>query len=121
MLNDGSVVPRRARIEGSQTCVSLNSRRERNKEEKKTHQYDHAVDALLADLGFSHTLDVRKERRRRCEHPHLRGKGSTHQHDHAVGTNRTTTSQKCAAVPRRARIEGSQTFVSFNSRLESNK
>jgi len=30
-------------------------------------------------------------------------------------------SQKCAAVPRRARIQGSQTFVSLNSRLESNK
>ena len=34
---------------------------------------------------------------------------------------RTTTSQKCAAVPRRARIEGSKTFVSPNSRLDSNK
>ena len=33
---------------------------------------------------------------------------------------RTTTSQKCAAVPRRARIQGSKTFVSLNSRLESN-
>jgi len=32
-----------------------------------------------------------------------------------------TTSQKCAAVPRRARISGSETFVSLNSRLESNK
>ena len=30
-------------------------------------------------------------------------------------------SQKCAAVPRRARIEGSKTCVSPNSRLESNK
>ena len=33
----------------------------------------------------------------------------------------TTTSHKCAAVPRRARIEGPQTFASLNSRLESNK
>ena len=32
---------------------------------------------------------------------------------------RTTTSQTCAAVPRRTRIQGSQTFVSLNSRLES--
>ena len=28
------------------------------------------------DLGFSHTLHVLKERRRRCEHPHIREKGS---------------------------------------------
>jgi len=28
------------------------------------------------DLVFSHTPHVIKERRRRCEHPHLRGKGS---------------------------------------------
>ena len=34
---------------------------------------------------------------------------------------RTTTLQKCAAVPRRARIQGSWTFVSLTSRLESNK
>ena len=34
---------------------------------------------------------------------------------------RTTTSQKCEALPRRARIEGSQTCVSADSRLESNK
>jgi len=34
---------------------------------------------------------------------------------------RTTTSQKCAAIPRRARIQGSWTCVSLNSRLESNK
>ena len=27
-------------------------------------------------LGFSHTLHVLKERRRRCEHSHLRVKGS---------------------------------------------
>ena len=33
----------------------------------------------------------------------------------------TTTSRKSAAVPRRARIQGSQTFVSLNSRLESNR
>ena len=33
----------------------------------------------------------------------------------------TTTSQKCEAVPRRARIDGSQTFVSLNSRLDSNE
>ena len=29
--------------------------------------------------------------------------------------------QNCAIFPRRARIQGSQTFVSLNSRLESNK
>ena len=34
---------------------------------------------------------------------------------------RTTTSQNCEAVPRSARIEGSQTFVSLNARLASNK
>ena len=34
---------------------------------------------------------------------------------------RTTTSQKCEAVPRRARIQGSWTIVSLNSRLESNR
>ena len=34
---------------------------------------------------------------------------------------RTTTSQKCEAVPRRARIWGSWTCVSLHSRLESNK
>jgi len=34
---------------------------------------------------------------------------------------RTTTSQKCEAVPRRARIQGSWNFESLNSRLESNK
>jgi len=34
---------------------------------------------------------------------------------------RTTSSKNCEAVPRRARIEESQTFVSFNSRLKSNK
>ena len=33
----------------------------------------------------------------------------------------TTTSQKREAVPRRARISGSQTCVSLNSRLESTK
>jgi len=33
----------------------------------------------------------------------------------------TTTAQKCEAVPRRARIDGSQTFVSLNSRLDSNE
>ena len=31
---------------------------------------------------------------------------------------RTTTSRKYAAVPRRARIQGSQTFVSLKSRLQ---
>jgi len=31
------------------------------------------------------------------------------------------TLQKCEAVPRRARIEGSYTCASLNSRLESNK
>ena len=33
---------------------------------------------------------------------------------------RTSTAQKCAAIPRTARISGSHTFVSLNSRLESN-
>jgi len=32
------------------------------------------------DLGFSHTLHVLKERRRRCEHPHLRGLDSGGRH-----------------------------------------
>ena len=32
----------------------------------------------------------------------------------------TTTLQKCAAVARRARFQGSQTFASLHSRLESN-
>jgi len=35
--------------------------------------------------------------------------------------SRVSPSQKCEAVPRRARISGSQTFVSPNSRLESHK
>ena len=35
--------------------------------------------------------------------------------------HQTTTLQKCAAVPIRVRVSGSQTFVSLNSRLESNK
>ena len=35
--------------------------------------------------------------------------------------SRTTTSQKCEAVPRRARIQGSWTFVPLNSRLERNE
>ena len=42
----------------------------------------------------------------------------------AVGTVfnlKTTTAQKCAAVPRRARIQGSSTLVSRNFRLESNE
>ena len=34
---------------------------------------------------------------------------------------RTTALQKCEEVPSRARIHGSQTCVSLNSRLESNK
>ena len=34
---------------------------------------------------------------------------------------KTTASQNIEAVPRRARIQGSCTFVSLNSRLESNK
>ena len=34
---------------------------------------------------------------------------------------RTTTWQKCEAIPRRARIQGAHTFVSLNSRLESHK
>ena len=33
---------------------------------------------------------------------------------------RTTASQKCEAVSRRARISGSKTFVSLNSSIESN-
>ena len=36
-------------------------------------------------------------------------------------TLRTTTSQKCTAVPRRARVQGSWIFVSPKSRLERNK
>ena len=42
----------------------------------------------------------------------------------SIGTvlnSRTTTSQQCAAVPRRARFEGSWTLVSLNSRLASSK
>ena len=35
--------------------------------------------------------------------------------------SRTTTWQKCDAVPRRARIYGSYDGVSLNSRLQSNK
>ena len=38
----------------------------------------------------------------------------------AVLDSKTSTSQKCAAIPRRARIPSSWTFVSLNSRLESN-
>ena len=34
---------------------------------------------------------------------------------------RTSTSQKCEAVLRRARIQGSKTCVSLNSGVESNK
>ena len=34
---------------------------------------------------------------------------------------RATSLQKCAAFPMRARTQGSQTFVSLNPRLESNK
>ena len=34
---------------------------------------------------------------------------------------RTTTSPNCEAVARRVRIQGSQTFVSLNARLECNK
>ena len=34
---------------------------------------------------------------------------------------KTTTLHKCAAVPRQARIYGSKTFVSLNSRFESNE
>ena len=34
---------------------------------------------------------------------------------------RTTTAQKCELVPNRAGSQGSETFVSLNSRLESNK
>ena len=42
----------------------------------------------------------------------------------AIGTivnSRTTASQKCEVVPRRARIQGSYTFESLNSRPESDK
>ena len=35
--------------------------------------------------------------------------------------SKTTTSQKCEAVPRRVRMQGSYTFASLNSRLESNR
>ena len=35
-----------------------------------------------------------------------------------VPLSRTTTLQKCAAAPRRARLQGSKTFVSLNARLE---
>ena len=38
-----------------------------------------------------------------------------------VLNSRTTGLHKCAAVPRRARIQGSWTYVSLNFRLESNK
>ena len=34
---------------------------------------------------------------------------------------RTTAQQKCGAVPRRARIEGSKIVVSLNAKLESNR
>ena len=37
------------------------------------------------------------------------------------GYLRTTTSQNCESVPRRTRIQRSWTFVSLNSRFESNK
>ena len=33
----------------------------------------------------------------------------------------TNASHKCEAAPRRARFSGSETFVSLNSRLESNQ
>jgi len=38
-----------------------------------------------------------------------------------VGFRGTTTSQKCEAVPRRARIKAHRLFVSLNSRRESDK
>ena len=38
-----------------------------------------------------------------------------------VSDLRASAVQKCAAFPRRARIQGSWTFESLNSRLESNK
>jgi hypothetical protein len=41
--------------------------------------------------------------------------------DKLVPNLRTTSSLKCEAVPRTARIEGPWTCVSLNSRLESNK
>jgi hypothetical protein len=43
-------------------------------------------------------------------------------HDPGIALNsRTTTLQKCAVVPRRARRKGSYTFVSLNLRLEIDK
>jgi len=38
-----------------------------------------------------------------------------------IALNDTTALHKCAAVPRRARIQGSYTFASLNSRLDSNR
>ena len=40
---------------------------------------------------------------------------------HVPPSFRATALQKCAVVPRRARVSGAQTFVSVNSRLESEK
>ena len=39
--------------------------------------------------------------------------------EHHLGHSRTITQQKCEAVPRRARMQGSQSVVSLNSRFES--
>ena len=47
--------------------------------------------------------------------------GWFHALSHALTDLRTTTSQNCEAVPRRARIYGPKTFVSLNSRFERNK
>jgi len=41
--------------------------------------------------------------------------------DLPVLNSRTTSQQKCEAVPRRARSQGSQTVLSLNTRLESNE
>ena len=41
------------------------------------------------------------------------------QRDASVLNSRTAASQKCGAVPRRARMQGLQIVVSLNSRLES--
>ena len=38
-----------------------------------------------------------------------------------VSNLRTPSQQKCGAIPRRARIQGSKIVVSLNSRLESNE
>ena len=54
-----------------------------------------------------------------CEDPHL-PEGPEGERSGVLNL-RTTTLRKYAAVPRRARVEGSWTIESLNSRLESNK